>query len=111
MKKLGESGANPTIQIDIVDLEEVKLEALARSAPASSRQLPPPLPPLEAPVVQEPAPRSNRALVVALVVCLVVGFGIVAFLRTRSAAPTAASPAVITLPTVDMNDDTPDAAR
>lgn len=127
MKKLGDMGANPTIQIDLVDLDEVKLEAMIAEAPASTpaidRSLPPPLPPSAIEPRQPPTTsvaetgtsgRSNLVLVLALVACLVVGFGVVALFRMRSAeAPTptpTTSSSVITVPTVDMNDDTP-AAR
>ena len=126
MKKLGDMGANPTIQIDVVDLDEVKLEAMIAEAPASTpaldRSRPPPLPPSALEPRQPPAmpvaeaqtsPRSNLVLVVALVACLAVSFGVVALLRMRSAeAPTptpapnpTTSPSVITVPTVDMNDE------
>ena len=127
MKKLGDMGANPTIQIDVVVLDEVRLEAMIAEAPASTptlgRSLPPPLPPSALESRQPPATsvaeaprRSNLVLVLALVACLAVSFGVVALLRMRSAAaPTPApnpttSPSVITVPTVDMNDETP-AAR
>ena len=123
MKKLGDMGANPTIQIDVVDLDEVRLEAMIAEAPASTPTLGRSLPPSALESRQPPATsvaeaprRSNLVLVLALVACLAVSFGVVALLRMRSAAaPTPApnpttSPSVITVPTVDMNDETP-AAR
>lgn len=133
MKTPSDGGGNPTIQIDVVDLDEVKLEALAASERARSIPAgPPPLPP-SALVSQMPSPsatvapapprRGNILLVVALVVCVGVSFAIVALVRKANpplaapAAQTAASaqaappakpaPTVLTIPTVDMTDEAP----
>lgn len=122
MKKPGDVGANPTMQIDLADLDDARLEALVTSGdpserPPAGRAVPPPLPasavvPQSPPRSEaKPARRSNLIFVLALVGCLALGFAVVAVLRSRSSQPTApaAKPtnSVLTIPTVDMSDDSP----
>lgn len=107
--------ATEMVDLGDADVSAVEFES-QRSLPTSGPPpLPPSLPPSLPPEVRAsaapPPPRSNRFYVVLLVAFLAVGIvgGIAVAMGTRGAkAPDpspSASASVMTLPTIEMNDD------
>ncbi|MDB4945038.1 MAG: hypothetical protein JWP97_4572 [Labilithrix sp.] len=124
---------NETQVIDLADVEVLVAQHAAESArqlegDLSERSLPPALPPplpeselARASQVAPPPPRRTAFYVIALLAFLVLGIGgglaIAMTMRARIApAPSAAAsgatgPSVITIPTVEVDDDTSDAGK